>query len=114
MEEEDDEEEEKYNPINNNNNNNNSKTRKVQQPDEDEDMINVNGGTAASRAARMAARGKDIKNEPTSPAKKAPIKKEEKTPTKAAVPVKKPASNEEELGGRPSKRMKVDHEEQVS
>lgn len=75
-------------------------------------MIKVN--TAASRSHRMQARSQ-VKNEqyPTSngtPEKK--IKKEEKTPSKATSTRKGVTFDEGD--NRPSKRMKVDHDEQVN
>lgn len=77
--------------------------------DQDVEMKKSNG---ASRAQRMAARQtKDVKMEnATSPNKKATVKKEEKTPAKLPEPVKK----QDEEDNRPTKRMKVDHDEQVS
>jgi hypothetical protein len=61
----------------------------------------------------MAARIKNEDEPMSSPAKK--VKKEEKTPSKPSI--KKPIEKKmqvDEGDARPSKRMKIDHDEQVS
>lgn len=88
-EQESDEEEEKYNPN-------------------EEEVVKVH--TSSSRSQRMAHR---VKNEvQQSPEKN--VKKEEKSPAKKVPSTKKEKPSIDEADTRPSKRMKIDHEEQVS
>lgn len=72
------------------------------------------GAKGSSRAERMAHRNQGLKDEhiPTSPNKKAPIKKDQPSPAKKSA-VKSPAKHEEEESpSQPaSKRMKIDHDE---
>jgi DNA replication licensing factor MCM3 len=83
--------------------------------DEDEDDQDGDGFKrtgAASRAQRMAARNGNRPDLPASPAKKPSVKKEERSPqaSKGAAA----ASSAKKDSEPPSKRLKVDHEEQVN
>jgi len=69
--------------------------------DEDEEVVQVNTN---SRSKRNNARGDPVMQ---SPEKK--VKREEKTPVKSTAKKAMPDSE-----GRPSKRMKIDHNEEVS
>ena len=90
--------------------------------DEDEEPSEERKGPAkgsSSRADRMAARNQGVKDEhiPPSPNKKQPPVKKEQHPSPAKKSaIKSPAKHEEEESpSQPaSKRMKVDHDEQIN